>query len=65
MVGYSPWNSLGKNIGVGCRSLLQGIFPTQGLNLGLLYCNQILYHLNHLLLLLLSRFTRVQLCATP
>ena len=50
---------------MGCRSLLQGIFPTQGLNLGLLYCNQILYHLNHLLLLLLSRFTRVQLCATP
>ena len=27
--------------------LLQGIFPTLGLNLGLLHCRQILYHLNH------------------
>ena len=26
---YSPWNSLGKNTGVGSHSLLQGIFPTQ------------------------------------
>ena len=25
---------------------LQGIFPTQGLNLGLLHCRKILYHLN-------------------
>ena len=33
-----PWNSSGKNTGVGCRPLLQGIFPTQGLNLGLLNC---------------------------
>ena len=30
-----------------CHSLLQGIFPTQGLNLGLLHCRQILYHLSH------------------
>ena len=37
----------GKNIRVGCHSLLQGIFPTQGLNLGLLHCRQILYHLTH------------------
>ena len=44
---YSPWNSLGKNTGVGSHSLLQGIFPTQGLNLGLLHCRQILYHLGH------------------
>ena len=29
---YSPWNSPGKNTGVGCHALLQGIFPTQGLN---------------------------------
>ena len=29
-----PWNSPGKNTGVGCHSLLQGIFPTQGLNPG-------------------------------
>ena len=25
-----PWNSSGKNTGVGCHALLQGIFPTQG-----------------------------------
>ena len=29
------------------HSLLQGIFPTQGLNLGLLHCRWILYHLSH------------------
>ena len=28
-------------------SLLQGIFPTQGLNLGLPHCRQILYQLSH------------------
>ena len=33
-----PWNSPGKNTGVGSHSLLQGIFPTQGWNLGLLHC---------------------------
>ena len=33
---YSPWNSPGQNTGVGSLSLLQGIFPTQGLNPGLL-----------------------------
>ena len=27
-----PWDSPGKNIGVGCHALLQGMFPTQGLN---------------------------------
>ena len=27
-----PWESPGKNTGVGCRALLQGIFLTQGLN---------------------------------
>ena len=32
---YSPWNSPGQNPGVGSRSLLQGIFPTQGSNSGL------------------------------
>ena len=31
-----PWNSLGKNTGVGCHAFLQGIFLTQGLNLSLL-----------------------------
>ena len=44
---YSPWNSPGQNTGVGSLSLLQGIFPTQGLNPGLLHCRQILYQLSH------------------
>ena len=34
-------------LGVGCHFLLQGIFPTQGSNPGLLHCRQILYHLSH------------------
>ena len=40
-------DSPGKYTGEGCLSLLQGIFPTQGLNPGLLHCRQILYHLCH------------------
>ena len=44
---YSPWNSLGQNTGVGSLSLLQGIFPTQGSNPGLLHCRWILYQLSH------------------
>ena len=43
VLGDSP----GKNTGVGCHALLQGIFPTQGLNPGLLHCRWILYHLSH------------------
>ena len=43
----SPWNSPGKNTGVGCHSLLQAIFLTKGLNSGLLHCRKILYHLSH------------------
>ena len=43
----SPWNSPGKNTRVGCHFLLQGIFSTQGSNLGFLKCRQILYHLSH------------------
>ena len=35
-----PWTSPGKKSGVGCHSLLQGIFPTQGLNLGLPHCRR-------------------------
>ena len=42
-----PWGFLGKNTGVGCHFLLQGIFPTQGLNPGLLHCRQSLYHLSY------------------
>ena len=41
------WNSPGKNTRVGSHSLLQRIFPTQGSNLGLSHCRQILYHLSH------------------
>ena len=37
-----PWDSPGKNTGVGGRSLLQGIFPNQGSNLGLLHYRYIL-----------------------
>ena len=37
----------GQNTGVGSHSLLQGIFPTQGLNPGLPHCMQILYPLSH------------------
>ena len=42
-----PWDSPGKHAGVGCLSLLQGIFLTQGSNRGLLRCRLILYRLNH------------------
>ena len=44
---FSPWNSPGKNTGVGSLSLFQGIFPTQGSNPGLLHCRQILCHLSY------------------
>ena len=39
-------DSPGKNTGVGCHALLQGIFPTQGSNPGLPHCRWILYHLS-------------------
>ena len=42
-----PWDSPGKNTGVGCHFLLQGIFPTQGSNRGLLRCRQTLYPPSH------------------
>ena len=44
---YSPWNCPCQNTGVGSLSLLQGIFPTQGSNPGLLHCRWILYCLSH------------------
>ena len=40
-------DSPGKNTGVGCHALLQGIFPTQELTPGLPHCRRILYHLSH------------------
>ena len=63
------WDSPGKDTGVDCHFLLQGIFPTQGSNPGLLHCRQTLYHLSHLMvemkeiwgLVLKSDFTRTRL----
>ena len=43
----SPWNSPGQNTEVGGLSPLQGIFPTQELNRGLLHCRRILYQLSY------------------
>ena len=42
-----PWDFQGRSTGVGCHFLLQGIFPTQGLNPGLSHCRQMLYRLSH------------------
>ena len=44
---FATLYSLGQNTGVGNLSLLQGIFPTQGSNPGLLHCRWILYQLSH------------------
>ena len=40
-------DSPGKSTGVSCHTLLQGIFPNQGLNSGLSQCRWILYCLSH------------------
>ena len=40
-------DSPGKNTGMGCHALLQGTFLTQGLNMCLLHCRQMLYCLSH------------------
>ena len=42
-----PLDFPGKNTGVGCHFFLQRIFPTQGSNLSLLHCRQILYQLSY------------------
>ena len=44
---WTPWNSPDQNTGVGRLSLLQGIFPTQGSNRGLLHCRRILSQLSY------------------
>ena len=44
---YSSWNFSSQNTGVGSLSLLQRIFPSQGLNPGLLHFMWILYQLSH------------------
>ena len=40
-------DSPGKTTAVGCHALLQGIYPTQGLNPGLLHCRWILYRMSY------------------
>ena len=40
-------DSPGKNTGVGCHALLWRIFPSEGLNPGLLHCRGIFYPLSH------------------
>ena len=42
-----PWDFPGNSPGVDCHFLLQGIFPSQGSNLGLPHCKQTLYRLSH------------------
>jgi len=42
-----PWDSPGKNTGMSSNFLLQRIFLSQGLNMGLPNCRQILYRLSH------------------
>ena len=42
-----PWNSPGKDAGVGSHSLLQEILLTQGSKPGLPHCRYVLYHLSH------------------
>ena len=44
---YSPWNSPDQNTRMCNLSLLQGIFPTQGLNPHFPHCSWILYQLSH------------------
>ena len=45
--GSSVLDSPGKNTGVGCHALLQGIFPIKASNRGLLHCRWILYQLSY------------------
>ena len=56
-----PWDFPGKNTGMGCHFLLQGIFLTQGLNSGFPHCRQTLYPLSHQKIpwatVMLSQFT--------
>ena len=46
-VPFLPGNFPGKNTGMGCHALLQGIFPTQESNPGLLHCRRIFLHLSY------------------
>ena len=61
-----PWNSPGKNAGVGCHCLLQGIIPTQGLNprpLCLLHCRRILYLVSHRGRLIIWKYYFITFCS--
>ena len=69
-----PWDFSGKDTGVGCHFLLQGLFQTQGLNPHLLQAPALASRFFtaeppgkpiFMLLLLLSCFSRVGLCAAP
>ena len=60
-----PWDFSDKNSGVGWHFLPQVIFLTQQLNLHILFWQEDFSLLSHVLLLLLSHFSRVWLCATP
>ena len=67
---YGPWNSPGQNTGAGSLSFLQGIFPTQGSNSGLLHCRWILCQLSHQgnpqgSISSVQSLSRVQLFVTP
>ena len=64
------WDFPGKNTGVSSHSLLQGIFPAQGSNPGLLHCRQILYHVSQqgrslVKFSSIQSLSRVRLFATP
>ena len=56
-----PWDFPGNSPGVDCHFLLQGIFPTQVSNLGLLHCRQMLYCLSHLNV----EYEERGICCTP
>ena len=71
-----PWDSPGKNTGVGCHFLPQGMkvksesevpqsCPTLNYPMDSSQGFILLFSLKSMLLLLLSRFSRVRLCATP
>ena len=59
------WSSPGKNTGVGCHALLQGIFATQGSNPGVPHCRWILYRLSHQGSGLVEKYTSQSLNPTP
>ena len=65
--GIYPWDSPRKNTGVGCRALLQGIFPTQGLKpcfLCLLRWQGSFYHLGNPDVCMKWKWKVAQLCPT-